>query len=138
MKKFSLKHLLALLMGIFLLASCKGQEMDLDLPKLPSSRLEGSTWIARVYQGPLSDGTSYYALSFTSPSRYTLSRLDSLGMPLTVEEYGTFTIVQGKLEQRVRLYRYESQRWATYNWGFSYNEAEGTIIDQNRTYRRRP
>lgn len=131
------KLLLPALAGVFLLASC-GQEKDDDFPKLPSRQLEGLTFVARVSQGPLNDGTAYYALSFTNPARYTITRLDTLGMPTMVEEYGTFVFVQGNLGKQVRLYPYDSQNWSKTKFGLPYDEKEGTIVEQNRTYRRRP
>lgn len=138
MKKFSLKHLLTLLMGIFLLTSC-GEEMDRDLPMVSSRKLEGSTWVARASsQGTLNDGTAYYALTFTSPSRYTWMRLDAAGMPKSTRETGTFTIVRNRLGLLLRLYPYNSRNEGSYVGGIHFDEVQGEIIDQGTVYRRRP
>lgn len=118
---------------LVLLTSC-GQQKDGDLPMLRSSKLENTTWIAKEPGRPRTDGVVYYELTFTHPGRYTLTNLDSLRMPIDVEEYGTFTIVQGEHGLRVRLYPYDSQAKGTRPPGYFFDEQAGIIRGRGGMY----
>lgn len=119
----------------FTLGACK--ESDDDLPRVQSSKLEGSTWVTRPYtQGGSNDEVEYHALIFSSPSRYTRTTLDAAGMPKTVKETGRFTILRDYDLFLIRLY--PSDYAGDYSQELLFDEEEGKITDEVRVYRRRP